>query len=145
MCQKGRIMVTKHQIILIRDSFSAVLPVTDAAAEAFYTRLFELAPDTRPLFRNDMVDQGRKLFLTLSTVIDALDRPDRIASAAGELAVRHVGYGTQEHHYSAVGSALIETLRTGLGSAFDQETEDAWLAAYDMLSRIMLNAARRVR
>lgn len=135
-------MLTNRQIDLVQDSFAAVVPITDHAAAEFYRRLFELAPDTRPLFRNDMAEQGRKLFLTLATVVDALDRLDTIVPVARELAIRHVAYGARECHYAAVGSALIETLRVGLGPAFDSETEQAWTGAYAVLSDTMLAAAR---
>ena len=135
-------MLSARQIDLVQDSFAAVVPITDGAAAEFYRRLFELAPDTRPLFRNDMAEQGRKLFLTLATVVDALDRLDTIVPVARELAIRHVAYGAKERHYAAVGSALIETLRVGLGPAFDRDTEQAWSAAYAILSGTMLTAVR---
>lgn len=66
-------MLNARQIDLVQDSFAAVVPITDSTAAEFYRRLFELAPDTKPLFRGDMTQQGRKLFLTLATVVDALD------------------------------------------------------------------------
>ncbi|MGN7161962.1 globin family protein [Sphingomonas sp. SAFR-052] len=135
-------MLSARQIELVQDSFAAVVPLTNEAAAEFYRRLFELSPDTRALFRNDMTEQGRKLFLTLATVVDALDRLDTIVPIARELAIRHIGYGAKESHYAAVGSALIETLRVGLGSAFDRDTEQAWSAAYEILSGTMLAAVR---
>ena len=119
-----------------------MLPLSDQAAAEFYRRLFVLAPDTRALFRHDMTEQGRKLFLTLATVVDALDRLDSIVPVARELAIRHRGYGARDVHYAAVGSALIETLRVGLGPAFDADTETAWAAAYAVLSQTMLAATR---
>lgn len=135
-------MLSARQIDLVQDSFAAVVPITDAAAAEFYRRLFELAPDTRALFRNDMAEQGRKLFLTLATVVDALDRLDSIVPVARELAIRHISYGAKDRHYKAVGSALIETLKVGLGALFDQEIEEAWSAAYAILSGTMLTAVR---
>jgi nitric oxide dioxygenase len=133
-------MLTSRQIDLVQDSFAEVVPITDAAAAEFYRRLFAIAPDTRTLFKHDMAEQGRKLFLTLATVVDALDRLDTIAPVARELAIRHVAYGARDAHYAAVGSALVETLRVGLGSTFDCETEAAWIAAYTILSNTMLMA-----
>ena len=135
-------MLSAHQIDLVQDSFAAVVPITEAAAAEFYRRLFELAPDTRALFRSDMAEQGRKLFLTLATVVDALDRLDSIVPVARELAIRHISYGAEDRHYEAVGSALIETLRAGLGPAFDKDSEEAWSAAYAILSGTMLTAVR---
>lgn len=135
-------MLTSRQIDLVQDSFAEVVPITDAAAAEFYRRLFEIAPDTRALFSRDMAEQGRKLFLTLATVVDALDRLDTIVPVARELAIRHVAYGAREPHYAAVGSALVETLRVGLGHAFDRDTEAAWIAGYRILSDTMLAAVR---
>ena len=136
-------MLTARQIDLVQASFAYVIPITDAAAATFYGKLFTLAPDTRPLFKNDMAEQGRKLFLTLATVVDALDRLDTIVPVAQELAIRHVAYGAKARHYNAVGVALIETLRGGLGPMFDADTEAAWGAAYQILSETMQTAARQ--
>ncbi|PXA89184.1 hemin receptor [Nostoc sp. 3335mG] len=133
--------MTTRQIDLIQDSFAAVVPITDRAATVFYGRLFALAPETRALFHGDMEEQGRKLFLTLATIVDALDRLDTIVPTARELAIRHVAYGAQPQHYRDVGTALLETLRSELGSGFDAQTEAAWGAAYTILSGVMLDAA----
>lgn len=135
-------MMTAEQIALVQGSFAQVLPVAGFAAPAFYERLFTLAPETRVLFRGDMGDQGRKLFLTLATVVDALDQLDQVIPVAQALAVRHVGYGVQERHYAVVGAALIDTLRGALGAGFDTKTEAAWVIAYTILSDTMLVAAR---
>jgi nitric oxide dioxygenase len=136
-------MLTARQIDLVQTSFAYVVPITDEAAAVFYTKLFALAPDTRSLFKNDMAEQGRKLFLTLATVVDALDRLDTIIPVAQELAIRHVAYGAKARHYDAVGVALIETLRAGLGPLFDADTEAAWGAAYQLLSDTMQATALR--
>lgn len=134
-------MLTPRQIDLVQDSFAAVVPITDRAATAFYQRLFALAPDTRPLFTADMEQQGRKLFLTLATIVDALDRLETIVPTARELAIRHVAYGARPQHYRHVGTALLDTLRSEIGAGFDADTEAAWVAAYTILSDVMLGAA----
>ena len=136
-------MISPHAIELVQDSFADVVPITDTAAAEFYRRLFAAAPDTRALFHTDMAAQGRKLFLTLATVVDGLDRLDTILPVARELAIRHIRYGAKEQHYAAVGAALIETLRVGLGERFDVETEAAWSLAYRIIADAMIGAARR--
>lgn len=136
---------TAEQVALVRRSFAAVAPRTDEAARLFYGRLFTLAPDARALFKTDLTAQGRKLFQTLAGVVDALDRPDELVPTAQALAVRHVGYGAKPEHYFKVGAALLETLRGALGPAFDRATEDAWEAAYDQLSDVMLAADAAAR
>jgi hemoglobin-like flavoprotein len=136
-------MVTAHRTELVQESFAQILPLADAAAANFYERLFALAPDTRVLFRHDMAEQGRKLFLTLATVVDALDDLDSILPAADALAVRHVRYGAREEHYAVVGAALLDTLHAMLGGGLDPATREAWMQAYGILSGRMIETSRR--
>ncbi|HEX9790189.1 MAG TPA: hypothetical protein VGA60_05970, partial [Kiloniellales bacterium] len=49
--------VSAAQKRLVQDSFAAVLPIAEAAAELFYGRLFELDPSLRRLFKGDMKEQ----------------------------------------------------------------------------------------
>jgi nitric oxide dioxygenase len=133
--------MTPEQIKLVQESFAKVVPISEVAADIFYTRLFELAPQVRALFKGDMVEQGRKLMAMLRTVVSLLDKPDVLVPAAQRLAERHVGYGAVPAHYAVVGQALIDTLAKGLGDAFTPETRAAWTAAYGLLSSVMIAAA----
>jgi nitric oxide dioxygenase len=103
--------------------------------------LFEIAPQVRPLFKNDMDEQGRKLMMTLSVVVNGLDRLDEIAPVARDLAIRHVAFGVKPEHYALVGAALLWTLGQGLGEKFTPEVEAAWTQAYTTLSGVMIGAA----
>jgi hemoglobin-like flavoprotein len=57
---------------------------------------------------------------------------------------KHTGYGVRPEHYDVVGEALLWTLGQGLGDAFTIETEEAWTAAYVLLSTVMQEAAAGV-
>jgi hemoglobin-like flavoprotein len=133
--------MTPDQIALVRSSFAKVLPIADTAAALFYARLFELAPEVRPLFKTDIGEQGGKLMSMLRTVVNALDQPDVLMPAAQQLARRHVGYGAQEAHYTVVGAALLDTLAQGLGEEFTPEVREAWAAVYGALAGVMIDAA----
>lgn len=134
--------MTPQQISLVEESFRTVLPIRTAAAEIFYRRLFALDPGLKPLFeRSDMADQGKKLMASLAFVVGGLRSAETIVPAVEALARRHVGYGVQTRHYRTVGAALIGTLDEGLGEAFTPEVREAWLAAYGLLSGVMLAAA----
>lgn len=134
-----------NDIALVQTSFAKVAPIADDAAALFYGRLFEIAPEVRPMFRGDMRAQGKKLMTTLGVVVKGLSDLDKILPAARGLAVQHVPYGVRPEHYAVVGEALIWTLRQGLGEAFTTETEAAWIAAYGALSAVMIEAAYGAR
>jgi hemoglobin-like flavoprotein len=117
------------------------MPIADVAAELFYDRLFEIAPQVRPLFRRDMKNQGRKLMTTLAMVVGGLKNLEAMMPAIAGLAVKHVNYGVTAEHYEPVGEALIWTLERGLGPAFTPQTREAWMTAYGALSAAMIEAA----
>jgi nitric oxide dioxygenase len=129
------------QVKLIQQSFSQVAPISDQTAALFYGRLFEIAPEVKPLFKGDMKEQGRKLMGTLAVVVNGLSDLDAILPAASALAKRHVAYGVTPGHYAPVGAALLWTLERGLGAQWTQELAAAWAAAYATLSGFMIGEA----
>ena len=133
--------MTPDQITLIQESFAKVAPISDAAADIFYTRLFEIAPEVKPYFKNDMTQQGAKLMATLGVVVNGLRDLNKIVPVAQQLAVKHVDYGVKARDYQSVGSALIYTLGQGLQDDFTPELEQAWITAYTTLSGVMIDAA----
>jgi nitric oxide dioxygenase len=133
--------MTPEQIAQVQQSFAKVAPIADQAAALFYNRLFEIAPELRPLFRGDMAEQGRKLMATLAVVVGALTRLEAILPAASALAKRHVAYGVRAEHYRPVGAALLWTLERGLGSQWTPQLASAWIVAYTTLSDYMISEA----
>jgi nitric oxide dioxygenase len=133
--------MTPTQIALVKSSFDLVATKPEAVAALFYGRLFELEPDLRPLFKGDMVQQGRLLMQMIATAVRSLDRIDAIVPAVQALGVRHAGYGVKASDYDAVGAALLWTLDQGLGPVFTPDTREAWTATYVLLAGVMTAAA----
>ena len=134
--------MTPAQVAWIRESWTAVEPIQDAAAGLFYDRLFELDPTLRRLFaRTDMAQQKKILMQTLTVVVKSLDRLDQLVPAVQAMGRRHAGYGVRASHYDTVGAALLWTLGHGLGEAFVPELRDAWAEAYSVLASVMIEAS----
>jgi hemoglobin-like flavoprotein len=133
--------MNSDQVALIQHSFAKVKPIAPEAAALFYGRLFEVAPEVKPLFRGDMAEQGRKLMATLALVVDGLTDLESIFPAASALAKKHVAYGVRAEHYGPVGVALLWTLERGLGAEWTSDLAAAWTDAYIMLSEYMIDEA----
>lgn len=131
-----------RQIELVQATWRQVQPVAGDAAALFYTRLFDLDPSLKPLFRGDMKEQGRKLMSMIGFAVNGLSRLDSLLPGLQALGQRHAGYGVRDEHYDTVAAALIWTLERGLGAAFDREVKAAWVAAYGALSSVMKDAAK---
>lgn len=134
--------MSPEDIVLVQESWKAVVPIQAQAAGLFYNRLFELDPQLKSLFKSDINAQGARLMAMLNTVIAGLTRLDSILPAAQALAVRHVDYGVKPKDYETVGAALIWTLQQGLGPAFTPELQAAWTRTYGALSGVMIAAAK---
>jgi nitric oxide dioxygenase len=125
----------------VQTSFAQVAPIAATAADLFYGRLFEIAPQVRTMFPDDLGEQKKKLMTMLGTAVAGLNRLDTLMPAVQALGRRHAGYGVKAQHYASVGSALLWTLEKGLGEAFTPEVKDAWATTYIVLSTTMMNAA----
>jgi nitric oxide dioxygenase len=133
--------MTPDQVKLVQDSFGKVAPISEAAAVLFYDRLFEIAPQVKAMFPDDMTEQRRKLMAMLAAVVNGLVNLESILPAASALAKRHVGYGAKAEHYPVVGGALLWTLEKGLGDGWTPDLADAWSTAYGTLSGYMISEA----
>lgn len=133
--------MTPEQVAMVQDSFKKVVPIAGTAADLFYDRLFEIAPDVRQLFPDDLKEQKKKLIAMLATAVTNLHQAEKIIPAVQELGKRHAGYGVTAKHYEPVGAALLWTLEQGLGADFTPPLKEAWTETYVTLAGVMQNAA----
>jgi hemoglobin-like flavoprotein len=107
----------------------------------FYGKLFELAPEVRPMFHNDLDLQIRKLMDMLGSVVESLDHFESVRPKLEDLGGQHVGYGVRAEQYQVLISALLWTLSKALGADFDDRTSEAWRNALEAISEAMKNRA----
>ena len=131
----------RKTIRLVQESWKAVAALGPDAAALFYDNLFRADPTLRRMFTGDMAQQGEKLMQMLGLAVARLDDLDKLVPVLRSLGVRHAGYGVQDHHYTVVGDALMQTLAAGLGDAFSAECEIAWVMVYGLVARTMMGAA----
>ncbi|MBL8807749.1 MAG: hypothetical protein JNN22_12955 [Rhodospirillales bacterium] len=132
--------MTPQQIRLVRDSFARIAPSHQLVGARFYENLFRIDPSLRSHFQGDMREQGTKLIAAMAAVVRSLDEPSPAADLLRDLGKRHVGYGVDKRHYSAVGTALLETLGECFGPAFNAHLREAWVATFAVISDAMNSA-----
>jgi hemoglobin-like flavoprotein len=133
--------MTPEQVELVQSSWARVTPIAETAADLFYARLFEIAPEVKPYFKGDMKEQGKKLMAMINTAVNSLTNIEVVVPAIREMAIRHVDYGVKPEDYDSVGTALIWTLEQGLGDAFTPEVKQAWTDVYGLVASTMKDAA----
>ena len=133
--------MTPTQVHLIRKSFAELSRHDHVAALVFYRRLFEIDPGLRPLFKNDIEEQSRKLLEMLAVLIAMLERPLGLELELKAMGLRHAGYGVKDAHYATVGGALLDTLAEVLGAKFTPEVREAWTLLYGAVESLMKEGA----
>ncbi|MBB3697961.1 MULTISPECIES: globin family protein [Flammeovirga] len=136
--------ITSQQKKLVQNTFAMVAPISDKAAEIFYTKLFELDPSLRPLFKTDIKEQGKKLMTMLAAAVNGLNDLDALVPVVQDLGRRHVVYQVEDKHYDTVAEALLYTLGVGLGDDWTDEVQEAWTTVYTVLATTMKEAAATV-
>ena len=130
-------MLTANDIVLVRASFAKVLPIKGAAADLFYGRLFEIAPQLRPMFPKDLAEQKTKLMAMIAAAVGGLHDLATLVPHVKALGARHANYGVTVAHYAIVAEALMWTLERGLGEAFTPQVRSAWAKVYGVLAGTM--------
>jgi nitric oxide dioxygenase len=128
--------LTADEIQLVRESYERI-SISLRFARNFYATLFDIAPELRALFPDDLTTQARKLTEMLGVLAGTLDRPLEFANVLESLGRRHRGYAVRPAHFAPVGRALFATLERELGPRFDDATRRAWIALYALASALM--------
>ncbi|HEX4811711.1 MAG TPA: globin domain-containing protein, partial [Nonomuraea sp.] len=126
---------------LVKESFSVVEPHAERATAYFYGRLFAESPHLRAMFPPAMNVQRDRLFRALTRIVWSLDSPDSLAAYLGQLGRDHRKYGVLAEHYTAVGNALLATVRRFAADVWDGEIEAAWVSAYTTAAELMIESA----
>ncbi|HYR28151.1 MAG TPA: globin family protein, partial [Thermoanaerobaculia bacterium] len=127
---------------LVQQSFESVAARRGEAAELFYAKLFEIAPEVRPMFhRNDMRVQGEMLMNMLAAAVRGLDRLEELKPALQDLGRRHAAYGVGIPHYAVVEACLLHTIEAMAGPSFNLDVKLAWTAIYNFIAQTMIEAS----
>jgi hemoglobin-like flavoprotein len=142
--------MTPGQVQLLQHSFASIEPIDADVALGFYQKLFELAPDTRPLFIADDEQQWQGLMsifqklvrmeLRSMLTLPVTESQSKEVSIPGitDLTERFIQRGVQPEHLPVAKEALLWSLEQHLGEKFDHSTQEAWNRACDLIAASMI-------
>lgn len=105
----------------------------------FYSRLFDVHPACKPLFKDNLVTQGKFLAKMISFLLQMKDSA-QLTKALTALAHRHVyKYNVRAFEYGIIGEVLLYSIGTVIGlDQFDPATSAAWIRIYSMAIRVIV-------
>ncbi len=129
------------QAALVSGSFAVLEPNTGPLIDLFFARLFQIEPDLRCMFPNDLNRTKTALIRTLTHLVHAHELAHEWHTELVRLGARHKQYGVAKTEYQIFGQALFWTLEKGLGQDWTEPTRCAWHNWYAQLVSAMSNAA----
>ena len=93
------------------------------------------------MFPLGMSDQRDKFVSVLGRVVSHVDQLEDEATFLRHLGRDHRKYEVIAEHYNAVGASLFATLQHFLRDEWDADLAADWAAAYQVIARIMVEAA----
>ena len=113
----------------------------DQVSLYFYSHIFVSHPEVRAMFPLSMADQRDKFVSALGRIVSHANHIDQDAAFLQHLGRDHRKYAVIAEHYNAVGASLCATLKHFLGDEWDAELAAEWTAAYQVVARVMVEAA----
>jgi hemoglobin-like flavoprotein len=129
--------VNSSQIQIIKDSWGILIAYSDKAADIFYTTFFELLPESKALFKDDMQSQSRKLLNAITLMVAKLDKLDMLHEDLKYLSKRHITYGVKVEYFAPFQIAFMQMLKTVFEDKWTFVMEDAWQNLLAMMSNAM--------
>ena len=113
---------------------------TDFFVNEFYKYLFDQHPEIQQLFPEDLTKQKSKLLNMLDNVINGIEYIDELESTLIELGQQHKGIGVTKEMFDTFLSAVIEAANSSSSYRLTEKESDAWKAAFQEISKILLKA-----
>ena len=140
-------MLDASTVNIIKATVPALQIHANAITSAFYPLLFEQHPEVVPYFNQTNQGKGTQPKALANAVVAYganIDALGNLSEAVETIVHKHVSLGVQPSQYDAVGSCLLQAIKTVLGDAATPEVIDAWGQAYGQLAQILINAEEDV-
>jgi hemoglobin-like flavoprotein len=130
--------LTAHDIAILDRALVRLQNHMGIFVKRFYAHLFELEPNTRALFSENMEAQHQKLSDFLFFLFGSLHYFERVTTHVRELGRRHQLRGIQAKDYDTFTRALLLAMRDVLRNDYTSELETTCVNLCNVLAEHML-------
>lgn len=136
-------MITEKDIEHINDTWEHIMHDELQNMLKFYNRLFEIAPEVRIYFPDDMSKLAEKLSYTLNLLVTNLHDFENLKPALEDLGRKHREMGVLSNHYTYVVNSLLYTVKEVMDVYYHEDMGKAWKKVLVAVSTIMINAPEK--
>ena len=107
----------------------------------FYSRLFDVHPMCRPMFKSGLKSQGKFLVKMISMAVSLINEPVKFQQTLIKLTETHNERGVKAIEYGIVVEVLFYALRRCLGEAYDRTIHNIWVRVVSRMLKVMVPVA----
>ncbi|MEZ8801222.1 NO-inducible flavohemoprotein [Vibrio splendidus] len=140
-------MLDSQTIEVIKATVPALQVHANEITEYFYPLLFDQHPEVLPYFNQTNQGKGTQPKALANAVIAYganIDELGNLTEAVKKIVHKHASLGIYPEQYDAVGSCLLQAIKSVLGSAATDGVIDAWGVAYGQLAQILMDGEESV-
>lgn len=129
-----------RQSKLVMDSAGVIFAGKGRMADLFYAHLFDIAPESRALFKKDMARQRKMFAAALGMVVSQIGDRERLMNSVEYVGRLHAQKGVTPEHLVLGARAFDRAVCEFFGDACSDALCDAWSAAYAEIAEVMVSA-----
>ncbi|GGQ14900.1 NO-inducible flavohemoprotein [Shewanella litoralis] len=140
-------MLDAATVQIIKATVPALQIYANDITSHFYPLLFAQHPEVLPYFNQTNQGKGTQPKALANAVIAYganIDELGNLSDAVSKIVQKHTALGILPEQYDAVGSCLLQAIKTVLGDAATDEVIDAWAKAYSQLANILIAAEESI-
>lgn len=111
----------------------------EAITQEMYKIMFNNHPEVQSLFKDQAIDQHKKLANAVYAYAANIDHLDKLGKGIETMVNAHVKTNVQPEHYPIVGASLLKAIKKVLGDAATDDIMNAWEEAYNFLANVLIS------
>ena len=138
------LVMTHDEAKLVRAAFDGMIRGGKGPqfAKSFYAHLFVAAPEIQEWFPADMVEQNKKLVMTLGVMLKNLPEWHDLAARARALAPQHASFPIRPEHFETFVNCVFKAMADVTGAPMSSEATIPFRMAFLRIGAEMLRAAK---
>jgi hypothetical protein len=92
--------VTHSDILLVQTTWNTVSEYSTKVVGGFYKHLFAAAPEVKPMFKSEKIEQEKRMALMINTIVNSADSMEEFKGSISQLAKKTCAHGGKKRIFS---------------------------------------------
>ncbi len=134
--------LSEENINIVQQSYPKIKDKLDEIMVKLYSHLFEMEPELKSLFENDIKEVAKKQAELVRLYVENINNLDAINEHINRVVEKHIEKKVQPKHYKLFGEAFIKALVDVAKVSYAER--EAWKEIYDFLANLISAKEKKI-